>query len=50
MMCADLARPLKVVHAKSAVALEDNVVPFDSLTFIGMCACFLLMQYAPRLR
>jgi hypothetical protein len=50
MMCADLARSLKVVHAKTAVALEDNVVPFGSLTFIGMCACFLLMQYAPRLR
>jgi hypothetical protein len=50
MTCADLAWSLKVVHARSAVALEDNVVPFGSLTFIGMCACFLLMQYAPRLR
>jgi hypothetical protein len=50
MMCADLALRLKVVHAKSAVALDAKVVSSGSCTLIGMCACLLLMQYAPRSR
>jgi hypothetical protein len=50
MMCADLSLRLNVVHAKSVVALDDKVVPSGSFTLIDMCACRLLMQYAPRLR
>jgi hypothetical protein len=43
-MCADLALRLKVVHAKSAVALDAKGVPSGSFTLIGMCACCLLMH------
>jgi hypothetical protein len=50
MMCAYFALRLNVVHAKSAVALDDKVVSSGSFTLIGMCAFPLLMQYAPRLR
>jgi hypothetical protein len=46
----NLTLRLNVVHAKSAVALDDKVVPSGSFTLIGMWACRLLMQHAPRLK
>jgi hypothetical protein len=50
MMCAYLDLGFNMLHAKSAVALDGKVVPSGSFTLSGMCACRLLMQYAPHLR